>query len=235
MPSATLDPVRVRAALLRVIAALAVLAVVAQVVSELFPGSVTANALYFLNAANESSIPTLFSTLLLLAAAGLAAAIAASAVRTRRRWWLLAAIVALLAVDEGAGFHEASIPPLRRLFDADGLLHYTWVVPGALFAAALVPLFRPLVADLSRRQGRLFVAGAGLFFGSAIGLELVEGAIADEHGAGAAGLIPVSTAQETFEMIGATLFLYVLMDRVAPWQGALRIERDGAAGRPNPR
>ena len=210
------------------VAAFAALAVAAQVVAELYPGSTTANALYFLNAANESSVPTLFSSLLLLAAAGLAAAIAAGAGRTSGRWRLLAVVVALLAIDEGAGIHEASVLPLRRLLDADGVLHFTWVVPGALFAVALVPLFRPLVAELSRRQGRLFVAAAGLFFGSAIGLELVEGAIADEHGGGTAGLIPVNTAQETIEMIGATLFLYVLMDRVAPWRGALRIERSEA-------
>jgi hypothetical protein len=213
LPDVALAPRRVRAVLLWAVAAFTVLTAAAQVARELWPGSVTANALYFFDASVEATIPTLFSTLLLVACAVLLVS----------RWPLLAAVVALLALDETAGFHEATVRPLRRLLDADGVLYYTWVIPGALFAVALIPLFRPLVADLNQRQRRLLVVAAVTFFGSALGLELVEGWLANEHGDTDARLIPVSTAQEALEMTGAVLFLYVLMDRLAPWRAALRI------------
>ena len=213
MPDVTLAPRRVRTVLLWVVGGFTVLTASAQVVRELWPGSVTANALYFFDASVEATIPTLFSTLLLLACAALLVA----------RWPLLAAAVAFLAVDEAVGFHEATVKPLRRLLDADGVLYYTWVIPGALFAAALIPVVRPLVAELSRAQRRLLVAAAVIFFGSALGLELVEGWLAQQHGATDARLIPVATVQEALEMTGVVLFLYVLMDKLTPWRGALRI------------
>lgn len=208
-------------------AVLTALTVMARAAQELAPGSVTTNALHFFDATFEQSIPTVFSTLLLLACAILLAGIAAGADRHRRRWWLLAAVLAFLALDEAVGFHEASVPPLRRLLEADGLLYFTWVVPAALLVAVLVPAFRPLLRDLDRRQRGSLVAGTALFLGGALGLELVEGWMTQEHGAGYGGLIPVATAQECLEMTGVVLFAYALADRLAPWQGSLRLARGG--------
>ncbi|HEX8645623.1 MAG TPA: hypothetical protein VF715_01900 [Thermoleophilaceae bacterium] len=227
MPSVTLDPVRARRVLLYAVVVLTALTAVARVAEELAPGSVTANALHFFDATTEQSIPTLFSTLLLSACALLLAGIAANATRQRGRWWLLAGVLAFLALDEAVGFHEASVEPLRRLLDVDGLLYFTWVVPAALFVAALVPAFRPLLRELDRPQRRFVVTGAALFFGGAIGLELVEGSMTQEHGERYAGLIPVATAQECLEMTGVVLAAYALADRLAPWQGAMRLARGG--------
>lgn len=227
MASAALDPARARGVLLRAVAVLTVLTVVARVAQELAPDSVTANALHFFDATFEQSVPTVFSTLLLLACAALVAGIAAGAARHRTRWWLLAGVLAFLALDEAVGFHEASVPPLRRLLDADGLLYFTWVVPAALFVAALVPAFRPLLTGLEPHQRRAVVAGAAMFFGGALGLELVEGWMTQDRGEDYAGLIPVATAQECLEMIGAVLVAYALADRLAPWQGTLRMARGG--------
>jgi hypothetical protein len=227
LASATLDPERVRRVLLWVVAAITVLTIAARGVAELAPGSVAANALHFFDATFEQSVPTVFSTLLLLTAAGLVAALAHRASRRRARWWLLAAVLAFLALDEAVGFHEASVPPLRRLLDAGGLLYYTWVVPAALFVAIVVLAFRPLLADLDRRQRTLFATAAALFFGGALGFELVEGALAEEHGEDGAALIPVATAQECLEMVGSVLLVYVLMDRLVPWGATLRLERGG--------
>lgn len=218
---------RARTVLLWAVAALTALTALARVAEELAPGSVTANALHFFDATTEQSIPTLFSVLMLLASAALAAGIAQRAARRRRHWWLLAAVVAFLALDEAVGFHEASVKPLRRLLDADGLLYFTWVVPAALFVAALVPAFRPLLRELDRRQRGFVVAGAALFFGGALGFELVEGLMTERHGEAHGPLIPVATAQELLEMTGVVLFAYALADRLAPWEATLRLGRGG--------
>lgn len=225
MPRATLDPKRVRAVLLWPVAAFTVLTLASRVMDEWTPGSVTANALHFFDASVEGTIPTFFSALLLLASAGLLATIASGAVRCRVRWWLLAAVLAFLALDEAAALHEASGPPLRRLLDAGGALYYTWVIPAAFFVVALIPAFRPLVGELSRGQRRLFLTAAVMFFGSALGFELIEGWLAEEHGEGDATLIPLFTAEEAFEMTGAVLFLSVLVDVLSPSHLTLRFER----------
>jgi hypothetical protein len=228
----TLHPERLRAALLWLVGAFTVLTAGSRVADEWAPGSVTANALRFFDATLEQTIPTAFSGLLLLVCAALVAVIASSAVRWRGRWWLLATATAFFALDEMVAFHEASAPPLRRLLDADGALYYAWVIPGALLVAALIPAFRPLVAELGRRRRRLFVAAAVTFFGSAIGFELVEGWLNRDRGRVDPALIPVVTAEETLEMVGAVLFLYVLMDVLAPGQLTLRMDRGGRPAAP---
>jgi hypothetical protein len=223
LPSATLDPVRVRNALLLTVPVIAVLAVAGQLAREWAPGSVTANGLVFLDVTREESIPTLFSGTLLLAAAGAALALAGSSTRAPGRWRLLAALVAFLAIDELVGFHEASMEPLRRLLDTDGFLYYPWVLLAAGLLLIVVPPLRPVLDDLSRPQRRLLVIAAATFLGSAIGFELIEGSLAADYGEEDARLIPLATTEETLELIGAILFLYVLLDRLAPWQAALRV------------
>ena len=235
----TADPRRVRNALLVAVAVLGALSLAAQAAREWVPGSPTANALGFFNATHEHTVPTLFSTLLLLGCAAIAAAIASGTAAQRTRWWLLAAVLFAFAIDESVAVHEATIPPLRRLLHADGILYFTWVVPGALLTLAIVLGFRTLATELPRAQRRLFAIAALLYFGGALGFELAEGWLAVRYGLGSVPFIPVSAAEEVLEMAGAVLFSYVLMQRLGPWQMTLRLaradqrdagERPGGAG-----
>jgi hypothetical protein len=209
--------------LLSAVAVLGALSLAAQATREWAHGSVTANALHFFNATYESTVPTLFSALLLLACAGCAAALASSGIPQRRRWWLLCAVLIAFTVDESVGFHEATMAPLRRLLDAGGVLYYTWVVPGTLFVVLAVAAFGPLARELAGTQRRLFAAAAALYFGGALGLEFAGGWVAERYGETSAQLLPLSAAEEILEMVGAVLFLYVLMERLGPWHGTLRL------------
>lgn len=218
---ATLRPTRVRNVLLATAGALSVLTLISRLVEHEWPGSTAAHGLWFLDATREATIPTFFQALVLLACAGLAAGIAQ---RLRsRRWLLLSAALAFLAVDEAAAIHESTIGPLRRALDAGGILYFTWVVPGALLVAAAVVVFRPLLADLGARERRLAVVAVGIFFAAALGLELPEGLIADHAGGRGLERIPLETAEEALEMLGAALFLYALALRLEPWEGTLRL------------
>lgn len=121
-----------------------------------------------------------------------------------------------------------TIEPLRRLLDAGGVLYSTWVIPGTLFVIAISALFAPLLGRLPQPQRRLLAAAAALFFGAAIGFELVEGWVIDRHGNDSIALIPLISVEETLEMVGVVLLLYVLMLRLAPWSGTLRLRGESA-------
>lgn len=88
----------------------------------------------------ENNIPTWFSSTLLSACALVLLLI--SAVHRRQQplhvsFGLLAFVFLLLSIDEAASFHEILYKPLNRLPGADGILHFAWVVPGALFAPSV--------------------------------------------------------------------------------------------------
>src|SRR3712207_929670 len=126
----TLEPTRVRQVLLWGVAAFSLLTVASQAARQWVPGSTTENALKFFDAVDEASLPAFLSAVALLACAGLAAVIASAEAAMAWRWRALAVVLAVLAVDEAVEIHESTVEPLRRLLDADGVLYYTWVVPG---------------------------------------------------------------------------------------------------------
>lgn len=219
----TLEPRRVRTVLLGVVAILIVLSLMAQSARRWAPGSPTAHALAFFNVGYEVTVPSFFSALMLLACAALAGAIAATRARLAGRWWILAAVLLALSVDEAIAFHEATIKPLRRLLDAGGVLYFTWIVPGVGFVLVACGAFRALLTDLSRQQARLLLMAVALYFAGALGLEATEGWVVDRHGMDSLALQPLIGVEEALEMTGVVLFMYVLMDRLAPWAGTLRL------------
>lgn len=221
----TLEPRRVRGVLLLAVAALSALTVVSRSADQWAHGSTTAAGLEFFDAALEASVPTFFTSLLLLASAVLAVAMARADASMAGRWRLLALVLVALALDETIAFHEATIKPLRELLDVGGVLYFTWVVPGILFVIAVCATFAPLPARLPQPEGRIFVAAAAVFFGGAIGFELAEGWVVDRHGDASAALVPLTSIEETFEMVGVVLLLYALMQRLAPWAAAVRLTR----------
>jgi hypothetical protein len=218
----TLEPRRVLRVLLVTVAALAVLTVLARSAARWVPDSITANGLAVLDAGSAASVPTFFTSLLLLACAVLAAAVARVDVSMTKRWRMLGLVLAALALDETIELHETTSGPLRDLFNAGGVLYFTWVIPGIVFVMALAVLFAALPGRLPETQRRLFVAAVALFFGAAIGLELVEGWL-EPYGEYSVALIAMVSIEETLEMVGVVLLLYALMLRLAPWSGTVRL------------
>jgi len=214
MITVRLDPRRLRRLLIVATLTMAVLGVVARLVIDGAPGSPGAHALALFNSSAEQTVPALFSGLLLLGCAAGAALLARGAERQdphRRRWAALAVIFGLVATDEVIAVHERFIEPLREGLGTGGPLFYAWVIPGALAVAALGLAFRGLLAALDVRVRRRALLAAALFVSGALGLEAVAGALVDEHGEGALAPHLVSVAEETLEMLGALLFLDVLL------------------------
>lgn len=174
--------------------------------------------LFNLNA--EANVPTWFSSSLLLLCSLLLAVVGAAG-RSRgndvlsRQWVGLSLVFALLSLDEAAAIHETSVRPLRAMLGASGPLHFTWVVPGALFVLAFALANLRFLRALPRRTRRLMLLGGALYVAGALGMEMVGGMYQSSRAASGASYRIVMLVEEVVEMLGLVTFLYALLDHVA--------------------
>lgn len=186
----------------------------------------------------EGNLPSFFSSLLLLLAGVLMALTArqvlSSSTEDSRAWTGLALIALVMSVDEAASLHELLIDPIRRSLGGGGWLYFGWVIPGAVLLAAMAIAHRRffLRQDAALR-GRALLA-AGLYFGGALGVELVSGYHAAAHGTGTllyrALLVSI---EEGMEMAGAIVLVRALLLHLEHMAAEFRITiRSRTAGEP---
>lgn len=213
--------------LLLAVGAVAAIGVAAQLADQVFKGG-ESGALSRLELDEERSLPTLFSSGLLAVAAlllGLTAWV-------RRRvggpdvlpWALLGIVVSALALDEQLAMHETLIAPLREILGADGLLHFTWIVPGSIVAAGLAVVFMRFAPRLHPSVRRLFTVAIVLFFAGAIGVEALGGLYASTQGSEEGLTYALITAfEETLEMLGSVTFVYGVIVNLALHRPPVRL------------
>jgi hypothetical protein len=185
----------------------------------------------------EASVPAWYSSAALLTAAVLLLLIARAARSSRdhrwRYWAALAALFVGLSLDEVAQIHELLIEPLRGRIDATGYLPYPWVMPGAIFALAVVLVFARFVLGLPRKTRALFVAAGLLFVSGGLGVEMISAGLDFERDPAQAGHVAAVTLQEGLEMCAIVVFLHALLshlrDRVT--EAAIRPRIAERAGR----
>jgi hypothetical protein len=228
-----------RAALTRVLviaAALVILANLTFTFIRFFTGKPSVFGLVRLfDVESEGNVPTWFSSVLLLTAAALLAWIARGKHidrdRFRRHWAALALIFFWMSLDETAVVHEMLSRPTKLLVknDVGGLLHYTWVIPGALFVVIVGLAFLKFLLALPRRIGIQFVIAGAVFVGGAIGVELAGGWYASTHGSGNLPYRLLATLEESCEMAGVIIFIDALLACLASQSAAysLRVTEVG--------
>ncbi|MCA0930080.1 hypothetical protein [Ruegeria profundi] len=156
----------------------------------------------------ESNVPTFINFLLLIVSSGFIALAAAQAFSDRDPWrwhWLgLAVVVLLAAFDDAAQVHEPVGTYLTKGIEGSGLFAWEWVYYGFAVVAILVLLgFRFVVYGMDAAPRRYLVLGALVYFGAALGLEMVSAFMwFHEMDNGRY----VTLLEETFEMFGAALF-----------------------------
>lgn len=129
----------------------------------------------------ENSIPNFFSAFMLMITAGVAALIAIHHRKDRFKLWLswcLAALtIAFLSFDEGAALHDRLAVAVQEAAQTSGMFYIGWTLPYLLVVIAAMPAAWPLLRSLPpRTMLRLIMAGA-LYVLSALGLEMIEGAV----------------------------------------------------------
>ena len=163
---------------------------------------------------SERSPPAFFSFLLLLFCSLWIGAIALYERQIGSGWWrywaFLGAMFLLMSYDEAAGLHEKLIEPLRDLLGAEGFFYYAWVIPGIILVAIMFAAYLPFLFHLPPLFRCLFMLSGAIYVGGAIGVEMISGNYIEDYGRDVTYRL-ITTVEESFEMLGAWLFIYSLM------------------------
>ena len=207
----TLDPPSVVRALFIAIVVLAAASLAGQVSTYYFGDGHLQGFVPQFNLDREMNVPTWFSSFLFLFTAVLlwkaGSLPGPGPARFRASWRGLAVVFVGLSIDETAAFHEMAVDPLRKLFHAHGFFHFSWVILGIAFVAALVPVFLKLRLSLTRRTRALFFGAAFLYLSGALGMEMVAGPFVERHGAANFSYALMANAEEVLEMLGQVVFI----------------------------
>lgn len=183
----------------------------------------------------ENNITALVSTLLMMVCALMLAFSGAVAAPPLKRlpWFLLACVFVFLGIDEATMIHEYASAPVRALIGEDRVPHLAWVLPYGAAMLLLGAVLLPWFLKLDRQVQIRFVLAGGLFVLGAIGFELAESqvvqAILANHPDTDLAELQHPTVdllilfEESLEMIGLSLFLHTLVDRMGGF--ALLAER----------
>ena len=163
----------------------------------------------------ELSVPAWYSSPLLLICALLAFAVAQTLRKNSHtdvwRWWVVALMFFAMSADETVAIHEMSGVVLHRFIAPEGVLRFIWVVLAAPFIIGLVVLTWPMMKRLPRPTAKRLVVAASIYFGGAVGVEMIGAKIFDTIGKQTPQYFFVMTVEETMEIAGLSLFVLALM------------------------
>ena len=209
-----LRPATVTTVTVALIAVVVIVSVIMQVLRFRYEMPVTGMIRNFdLN--REGNVPTLLSAILLAIAGGLLLVIA----RARKRdsapyavhWKILALIFFFMAIDEVIGIHELLIQPLRSALNAEGVLYFTWVVPGAVLVLVFAVAYLKFLVHLPKKVAVLVAIAGVVYVAGALGMEMIDGQYYAEHDRAQDEVyVLMTTIEEVLEMVGVAIFIHAL-------------------------
>jgi hypothetical protein len=214
---------RVTITLALIVTAMAGASVIAQWVKHVTTSEHVAAVARIFKLSAEDTIPAYLSALLLLAAAGMfwliSRCAAASVEPFVRHWRGLAFIFTYMSIDEAVGIHELAIEPMRKLLGAHatGVLHYAWVVPGAILVLVVGLTYLRFVFSMRAPIRNRLILAAGLYVGAALGLEMVGGIIAAARGTSNLAYALIAWLEECGEMFGVVVLIDALLIQLATY------------------
>jgi hypothetical protein len=169
----------------------------------------------YFSLSEEQNFPTWWSSFLLLGSAVVLWAISRLKGRAagdyRKHWTALAVIFCYISIDEMCEVHEL-LPGMPGLNNLHGIWYYGWVVPAVVLVTVFVLSYVRFLFRLPPVT-RLKVAMAGIVYvGGALGVEFILGAYTDKHGNMNFTWNMIDFVEESMEILGASLFLYALME-----------------------
>lgn len=164
----------------------------------------------------EGTIAVWFSSLVLLLCSAATAVIALQFRRRRERgawrWWAIACLFLMMSADETASFHELGGALFKESHELSGYFSYGWVLLAIPVVAGGFVVLGPALLSLPGWIARRLLGAAGLYFGGAVGMEMVGGKLVEEAGLLSGGYFLAATAEESLEMAGLVLGLYTLLN-----------------------
>lgn len=183
----------------------------------------------------EGTAAVWFSSLLLLLCGATAALIASRLSRRSEkgawRWWVIAGLFLVMSADETASFHELAGALVKDTHELTGYFSYGWVVVAIPVVAGGFAVLGPVLLGLPGWIARRLLGAAMLYFGGAVGVEMIGGKLAEEQGVASGAYFLAVTAEESLELAGLVLGLYTLM-KCLEWvlaPGGVRSEASATA------
>jgi len=167
----------------------------------------------------EANFPTWYQSSTLLLSSILLALIASvkriAGARYLWHWRILSVIFLYLSIDEAACIHEQA-DKLGPALHAAGPFYFVWVIPGIVLVSIFVVSYLKFLAHLPARTRWLFVIAGATYVSGALGVEMIEGAFSSHYGEIMEGARAITyafiiAAEETLEMAGIVVFVYVLL------------------------
>jgi hypothetical protein len=171
----------------------------------------------FFYVGGEKNLPTFFSVILMLMCSLLLFTVylnekPLTSKKHNAYWLLLALIFIFLACDEFTMLHEhLDIISYRLGIKSQGLLHFSWVLPGMLIIGVLGLFLLKFMLSLPSTTRNQFILAGTVYLAGVIGVEMIDGAYFEQHGR-TFGYTMLVALEESLEMLGLILFIHALLN-----------------------
>lgn len=176
----------------------------------------------------EGSFPTWYSTILLFVAAALLTYITIAKFQNsdnQRGYWIVLTLgFFYLSADEGAGIHEIFVDTMKQSFDVTGFFAFGWQIVAIPVVLIVLLLYVRFIIQLPTQTRTWLIISATIYLGGAL---IIEGISANQwyiDGGLSMRYLSIATIEETFEMLGAVLFIYTLLHYINQQAYTLTIE-----------
>jgi len=163
----------------------------------------------------EANFPTFYSVSMAIAASFLLFVIAyfKNEIKDTYRfhWVVLALFLLYISMDDASVIHEKVSKYLKGLSDFGGWFQYKWVIVGLAIVAILAVSFFRFWLNLDNKYKILFLVSAALFFGGAMGVEMIGGRWANANGSKNFVYILFTTLEQGMQYSGLVTLVYTLL------------------------
>jgi hypothetical protein len=160
----------------------------------------------------EINVPTYFNSFILLAASFLMFIVAAwkkvQRDPLRFHWTGLGFILLIFSIDDMVSLHERMSKLFKGWTDLNGLFFFKWTIFGIMFLIVFGLVYLWFFWKLDNKFKFLFLLSAVVYFGGALGLEMIGGRFANFNTTKNFGYSLYTTLEEGMEFIGVTLLIY---------------------------
>lgn len=107
--------------------------------------------------------------------------------------------------------HEMMGDFMHDRLNTHGPLFFSWVICGSAFVAAMTVAYAPFLWRLPLRTRLSFLVAGALYVGGTLGMDVVQGPYAEQHGQYNMTFSMMATVEEVMEMSGVLVFIEALL------------------------
>ena len=167
------------------------------------------------NVNSEGNMATYYSVSMAIAASFLVFVIAylknAAKDRYRFYWTALAWFLLYISMDDASVIHEKVSKYLKGWTVMGGWFEYKWVIAGIAVVGIFAISFFRFWLHLDNKYKILFLLSAAMFFGGAVGTELIGGRWAYSFGSKNFTYVILNTIEQGLQYAGLTFLIYSLL------------------------